>query len=184
MIYKNVFPHVNLIPSHLDLFTVDLDLAGATARERKLDKALKPILNDYDIIICDCPPSLTLPTQNALAVSTHYVVPVSLDFLSALGIGILLGRIETLSDDLDQPLQNAGIAISRVGRTAQHRKTTEASIRAKYKELVFTQTIKDRVAVSQAAESRQTIFNSTDNVAIGEFNTLFDQLSTRIGLPE
>jgi chromosome partitioning protein len=71
---KSVFPNVDLIPSHLDLFTVDLDLAGATARERKLEKALKPILNDYEVIICDCPPNLTLPTQNALAVSTHYIV--------------------------------------------------------------------------------------------------------------
>jgi chromosome partitioning protein len=181
---KNVFPNVDLIPSHLDLFTVDLDLASATARERKLEKALKPILNDYDVIICDCPPNLTLPTQNALAVSTHYIVPVSLDFLSTLGIGILLGRIRTLSDDLDQPLINAGIAISRVGRPAQHRETTEASIREIYGELVFSQTIKDRVAISKAAEARTPIFDTTNNEAIAEFNALFDELSTRIGLPE
>lgn len=184
VLYKKVFTNVDLIPSHLDLFTVDLDLAGATARERKLTKALKQIENDYDIIICDCPPNLTLPTQNALAMSTHYVVPVSLDFLSTLGIGILLGRIEELSNDLDQPLINAGIVISRVGRPAQHRDTTEASIRVLYKELVLSQTIKDRSDISKAAEERRSIFETSNNDAINEFNALFDELYTRIGLPE
>src|SRR5205814_1774387 len=83
---KNVFPNVDLIPSHLDLFTIDLDLASAMAREKKLQKALKPIIDNYQVVVCDCPPNLTVPTQNALALSTHYVVPISPDFLSGLGI--------------------------------------------------------------------------------------------------
>jgi chromosome partitioning protein len=182
VIYKNIFPNIDLIPSHLDLFTVDLDLAGATARERKLSKALKSVEKNYDIIICDCPPNLTLPTQNALAFSTHYLVPVSLDFLSVLGIGILLGRIKELSDDLDQQISNAGIVISRVGRPAQHRETTESTIRTTYGNLVFDQTIKDRVAISEAAETRTSIFNSGNEAAIGEFNAVFDELAERIGL--
>jgi chromosome partitioning protein len=90
---KNVFLNVDLIPSHLDLFTIDLDLASAMAREKKLQKALKPIIDDYEIVVCDCPPNLTVPTQNALALSTHYVVPISPDFLSGLGIGLLLNRV-------------------------------------------------------------------------------------------
>jgi chromosome partitioning protein len=179
---KDVFTNVDLIPSHLDLFTVDLDLAGATARERKLAKALKPIENEYDIIICDCPPNLTLPTQNALAISTHYVVPVSLDFLSTLGIGILLSRVGELSNDLDQPFENAGIVISRVGRPAQHRAATEASIRAAFTNLVLVQTIKERSDVSEAAERRVPIFSTGNSTAIAEFNAVFDELADRIGL--
>lgn len=182
VLYRDVFNNVDLIPSHLDLFTVDLDLAHATARERKLSKALKLIENDYDIIICDCPPNLTLPTQNALALSTHYVVPVSLDFLSTLGIGILLGRIKELSEDLDQPFKNAGIIISRVGRKAEHRETTEATIREAYGGLVFPQMIKDRVDVSKAAEDRTSIFETNNDTAIAEFNAVFDELFARLGL--
>jgi chromosome partitioning protein len=182
VICKDVFLNVDLIPSHLDLFTVDLDLASATARERRLAKALKPIETAYDIIICDCPPNLTLPTQNALAISTHYVVPVSLDFLSTLGIGILLNRIKELSADLDQPMTNAGIILSRVGRPAEHRDATEASIRASFEELVFQQAIKERADVSKAAESRKSIFDSGNNPAIGEFNAVFDELADRIGV--
>jgi len=79
---KNVFRNVDLVPSHLDLITLDLDISSAIARESKLKKALKPIIKDYDIVVCDCPPNLTIATQNALACSSHYVVPVSPDFLS------------------------------------------------------------------------------------------------------
>ncbi len=182
VVYKNVFPHVDLLPSHVDLYTVDLDLGGSIARERKLEKALKSIEQDYDIIICDCPPNLTLPTQNALAISTHFVVPVSLDFLSALGIGILLGRVGELSNDLGRTIKNVGIVISRVGRPAQHRATTEATIRAQFGELVFPQTIKDRAKISEAAESQIPIFQTTDNYAIAEFNAVFGELTKRIGI--
>ena len=155
---------------------------SATARERKLAKALKSIDTNYKTIICDCPPNLTLPTQNALAISTHYVVPVSLDFLSTLGIGILLARIKELSADLDQPLINAGIVLSSVGRPAQHRDATEASIRASFGELVFKQAIKERSDVSQAAENHTSIFDTSNNTAIGEFNAVFDELAERTGL--
>src|SRR5262249_24304934 len=89
VIRKVVFPSVDLIPSHLDLFTIDLDMGSAAAREFRLRKAIKPVVDDYDVIVCDCPPNLTLPTQNALAISTHYVIPISPDFLSGLGIGLL-----------------------------------------------------------------------------------------------
>jgi len=65
IIRKEVWKNLDLIPSHIDLFTIDLELAGATARETKLRKALAPIMNEYDMIVCDCPPNLTIPTQNA-----------------------------------------------------------------------------------------------------------------------
>jgi chromosome partitioning protein len=182
VIYKGVFQNVDLLPSHVDLYTVDLDLGGSIARERKLEKALKPIEDNYDVIICDCPPNLTLPTQNAIAISTHFVVPVSLDFLSALGIGILLGRVDELSNDLGRDINNVGVIISRVGRPAQHRATTEASIRAQFGGLVFSPTIKDRAKVSEAAEARIPIFQTTDNFAIGEFNAVFSELSRRMGI--
>ena len=93
VLIRKVFPNVNLLPSHLDLITIDLDLSSAVARELKLRRALKPVIDKYAIIVCDCPPNLTIPTQNALACSTHYVVPVSPDFLSGIGVRGLRSRI-------------------------------------------------------------------------------------------
>lgn len=180
-VIKGVFPGVDLIPSHLDLFTVDLDLAGKTAREFQLRKTLKDVLDDYDLVICDCPPNLTLPTQNALAISTHYVVPVSLDYLSVLGIGLLINRIDDISGDLDISLNSAGILISRVGRPARHREETEASVREKFGDGVLQGKLTDRAAVSKAMETCTSVFGSGDQNAIAEFNYVFSELDQRLG---
>jgi chromosome partitioning protein len=121
VVRKGVFKNLDLIPSHVELFTIDLDLASATARESKIKKAITPVLDNYDMIVCDCPPNLTIPTQNALAVCTHYVVPISPDFLSALGVGLLLRQVGKFCDDMQVNPKLAGMVLSRIGRRALHR---------------------------------------------------------------
>lgn len=182
VIVKDVFKNVDLIPSHIDLFTVDLDLAGARFRETRLKTALRDLINNYEVIVCDCPPNLTLPTQNALAISTHYVVPVSLDFLSAIGISLLLKRVEEFGEDLDHELIKAGIVISRVGRPAIHRAETEATLRQQFVGAVIERVIHERVSVSESAQAHRPIFESGDNDAIAEFNAVFNELKIRIGV--
>ena len=182
VVRKDAFPNVDLIPSHLDLFTVDLDLAGKTSRERLLYRSIKNHTDDYDIIICDCPPNLTLPTQNALALSTHFVVPVSLDYLSVLGIGLLLSRVNRICEDLDKNIENAGIVISRVGRTSRHRQETEATVRSQFGSTVLSGKIADRTAISKAMEDRKPIHQISDESAKAEFAYLFDELDDRLDL--
>lgn len=181
VIIHDAWTNVDLIPSHLDLFTVDLDLAGITAREFQLRRSLKDHLGNYDIVICDCPPNLTLPTQNALAISTNYVVPVSLDYLSVLGIGLLLSRISSLSEDLDVELTNSGIIISRVGRPAKHRAETESVVRGEFGSDVLAGKITDRVSISAAMEKAQSVYANNDQAAIAEFNYIFSELDQNVG---
>lgn len=182
VIRKDVFKNVDLIPSHMDLFTVDLDLASATARERKLSKALQPVKDDYDIIICDCPPNLTIPTQNALAISTHYVVPISPDFLSAIGVALLIKRVKELCDDLEHEIEHAGIVISRVGRPALHRAQTVNALRQTFGKTVLDHVINERVKVSEAAAAHVPIFDIGDDVAASEFRNVSQELLMRLGV--
>jgi chromosome partitioning protein len=182
VIFPNVFKNVDLVPSHLDLFTVDLDMASATARETRLKKALQEVDKTYDVIVCDCPPNLTIPTQNALAASSHFVVPISADFLSSLGVGILLSRITQLSDDLDHTLNLAGIVISRVGRPAYHRDEIVAALKTEFGEQVLSTSISERVKVAEAAAKHLSIFDMGDNDAIAEFNSVCGKLFKRVGI--
>jgi chromosome partitioning protein len=179
---KDVFQNVDLVPSHLDLFTIDLDMAGATARETRLRKALAHVDNDYDVIICDCPPNLTIPTQNALAASSFFVVPISADFLSALGVGILLSRVKKLGDDLDQNLKLGGIVISRVGRPAFHRDEIVSQLRNTFGNDVLNSALTERVRVAEAAAKQQSVFDAGDTAAIAEFNAVYADIAKRIGI--
>jgi chromosome partitioning protein len=179
---KDVFKNVDLIPSHLDLFTIDLDMAGATARETRLKKALQDVDGKYDLIICDCPPNLTIPTQNALAASSHFVVPISADFLSSLGVGILLSRIKQLGSDLDQDLKLAGIVISRVGRPAYHRDEIVGALRVQFPDDVLKKTLSERVKVAEAAAKKKSVFDMNDPAAVSEFEAVYKDIGKRIGI--
>jgi len=182
IIKKDVFDGVDLLPSHLDLFTIDLDLASAVARETILKRSLKPILEDYDLIVCDCPPNLAIPTQNALAVSSFFVVPVSVDYLSSIGVALLLKRVKIFSQELEHNLTLAGIVISRVGRPAVHREETVAALRETFKKSVLKTEIKERVAVSESVARQNTIYSSSDEAASEEFTAMSVELLERMGI--
>jgi chromosome partitioning protein len=181
VLVKNVFKKVDLIPSHLDLFTIDLDLGGVTARETLLKRAVKDIIAKYDVVICDCPPNLTIPTQNALALSTHYVVPVSPDYLSSLGIALLLSRVNKFSLELECPIDHAGIIMSRIGRPSYFRLQTIESLRQTFADAVFTSEIKERAAVAESAAKQLSIFDMNDRDASREFASFGAELMTRLG---
>jgi chromosome partitioning protein len=181
-IIKDVFKGVDLIPSHLDLFTIDLDIGSKVAREKLLKKALKDVMGDYDLIVCDCPPNLTLPTQNALAVSTHFVVPVSQDFLSSLGIALLLRRVASFADDLEVPIVNAGIVLSRVGRQSQFKQQTTASLREAFPDYMLNTEIGERSVVTEATAKNKSVFEMGNSEAKREFTSFSRELLKNIGL--
>lgn len=182
VIYQNAFPNVDLIPSHLDLFTIDLDIASAPARERKLQRALKSVLDNYEIIVCDCPPNLTLPTQNALALSTHFLVPISPDYLSGIGVGLLLNRVKQLAEELDHTIELAGIVVSRVGRPAFFRSQTVSALRKTFDNRVLNAEIKERTAVAEAAAKHKPIYDMGDTSASEEFRCMSKEVLDRIGI--
>jgi chromosome partitioning protein len=181
IIRKNVWKNLDLIPSNVELFTIDLELAGATARETKLRKALAPVISNYSMIVCDCPPNLTIPTQNALAICTHYVVPISPDFLSALGVGLLLRQVNKFCADMQVEPKLAGMVLSRVGRPAFHRLMTANSLREQFGDDVLDTELHERVAVSEAVEQNISIYRRDPNgPAAQEFSAMSEELLQRL----
>lgn len=174
----------DMIPSHLDLFTIDFDLASVPLKELKLKKAVADVLEKYDYIILDCPPNLTIPTQNALAFSTHYVIPTASDFLSALGIGLLINRVNTLGEALDNKPELVGIVVSRAGsRNSGVRDDIEVSLRKNttFGKDVMNGRIKDRQGVISCTQERRPVFDSGDQEIVNEFTLICDQLIAKIG---
>ena len=106
----------------------------------------------------DCPPNLTIPTQNALALSSYYVVPVSPDYLSSIGIALLVTRVKRFCLELEHNLEHAGIVISRVGRRSGYRERTKGSLRGEFGDAVFENDLTERSAVSESAEQQKSVF--------------------------
>jgi chromosome partitioning protein len=136
-------PTLDLLPSHLKLTFLDLDLAARPGRERIFGRKLEKVLPDYDFIICDCPPNLQTATQNALYASDHYLVPMQPDFLSSIGLGLLQDRLSYLRKELEFRISCLGVIFSRVRRhVAFHQETMRRLPRTpEFRRLHFFRTV-------------------------------------------
>ena len=114
-IMKNLYDCLDLLPSHLDLLSVDLELAakwGAQSSEAKMviKDRLMPVINEreYDFVVIDCPPNMNLVTQNALLLSDSYVVVCLPEYLSVRGIGLIETQIENMMNQINNNLTRFG----------------------------------------------------------------------------
>lgn len=156
---------------------------GIAGREFVLGNAVDEIKDRYDIIVCDCPPNLTIPTQNAIAMSNYYAVPVSPDFLSGIGIALLMKRVEKFCSDLRQPqVKCAGIVLSRVGRNSDFRSQSKKSLREEFKELVLHNELTERSTVAESAAKQKPVFKMGNLEAIKEFRGVCQEICNNIGL--
>ena len=88
--------NLDLIPSHIELTFLDIDLSSEPGRENILSRQIEKLTTNYDFVLIDCPPNLTIAPQNALVVSDHIIVPVSPEFYAAIGLPLLINRVNQL----------------------------------------------------------------------------------------
>jgi len=108
-------PGFELLPSHLALVQIDIQLAAkATVGESVFSsqaiirQALQQVQDQYDYVIFDCPPNFNLVTQNGLFASDGYVIPAIPDYLSTLGINLIQGEVNRFSDRIRNALAMFG----------------------------------------------------------------------------
>jgi chromosome partitioning protein len=108
-------PGFELLPSHLGLVQIDIQLASkATVSESVFSsqaiirQALQRVQDQYDYVIFDCPPNFNLVTQNGLFASDAYVIPAIPDYLSTLGINLIQGEVSRFSDRIRNALAMFG----------------------------------------------------------------------------
>jgi chromosome partitioning protein len=104
--------HVFIAPSGPDLVGAEIELAGAENREGRLRELLKPIRDDYGVILIDTPPSLGLLTVNALAAADSVLIPMQCEYYALEGLSALLGTIEKIRKMLNPKLRIEGVVLT------------------------------------------------------------------------
>ena len=104
-----VRPNLDLVVSNETLAAAELFLAGKQNRDRVLRERLASAFDDYDVILLDCSPSLSLMNQNALVVADGIVVPVACDFLSLVGVRQVIKTVKNVNQLLHHPVQIHGV---------------------------------------------------------------------------
>jgi chromosome partitioning protein len=105
----SVRPNLDVIVSNETLAAAELYLAGRQNRDRILRERLASTFNDYDVVMLDCSPSLSLLNQNALVVADGIIVPVACDFLSLVGVRQVIKTVKNVNSLLHHPVQIYGV---------------------------------------------------------------------------
>jgi chromosome partitioning protein len=101
VIYNTDYPNLWLLPSDVALSTTEVELSSRVGKEYLLQKALKPVDDQYDFILIDCPPFLGILTINALIASTDVLVTSIMSYLSLEGVSDLIDLIEVINESLN-----------------------------------------------------------------------------------
>jgi chromosome partitioning protein len=151
---------LDLVPSTTDLAGAEVEIARLMARERLLERGLKPILNHYDYILIDEPPSLGLLTINGLTAATHGVlVPVQCEYLALEGLSLLVQTIQQVHDVLNDRLYIAGVLLTMYdGRTNIGQQVVQ-EIRQFFPGVAFHTIIPRNVRLSEAPSYGKTILS-------------------------
>ncbi len=130
-IVRSIAPALDLLPASIELAGAEMELQHTGRREYVLSEVLGVVRGRYDILLIDCPPSLSLLTVNALTAADEALIPVVPDYLASRGLGLLLTSIaHTRKIKLNPRLRVAGVILTMVDHRLVHGRETAAGIRA------------------------------------------------------
>jgi len=99
----------DLVPANRDLAGAEVELVELPSRETRLKSALERVAADYDYILIDCPPSLSLLTVNALTAAQRVLIPMQCEYYALEGLSDLVGTIKRVRSNLNPGLEIAGL---------------------------------------------------------------------------
>jgi len=161
---RNLF----LVPAIIDLAGAEIELVPLMSRELRLRKALEPLLEDFDLVLIDCPPSLGLLTINGLAAATEVLVPIQCEYYALEGLDQLLRNVQLVRNALNPNLSLSAIVLTMFdGRTRLAEQVAD-DVRAHFDDLVCRTVIPRAVRLSEAPSYGQpiTIFDPSSRGAI------------------
>lgn len=143
-------PNLTLAPCTISLTGAEIELVGVLSRETRLKQALSPIVNDYDYIFVDTPPSLGLLTLNALVASNSIVIPIQCEFYALEGISQLFNTINLVKDGLNEDLEIEGVLLTMADFRTNLTNEVINEIKNYFKDKVYNSIIPRNVKLSEA----------------------------------
>jgi chromosome partitioning protein len=148
---------MDLLPSNIDLSAAEVQLVHEVAREQTLQRVLGPAVDDYDVILIDCQPSLGLLTINALTAADGVIVPLECEYFALRGVALLKTTIDKVQERLNPKLTIDGVLGTMYdGRTLHGREVMERLVQA-WGDTVFHTVIRRTVKFSDSTVAGEPI---------------------------
>jgi chromosome partitioning protein len=148
---------LDVLPANIDLSAAEVQLVGEVAREQILARVLRPIVDDYDVVLIDCQPSLGLLTVNALTAAHGVIIPLECEFFAMRGVALLVETIEKICDRLNPRLQVDGILATMYDGRTLHSREVVASVVEHFGDQVFHTVISRTVKFPDASLAAEPI---------------------------
>jgi chromosome partitioning protein len=175
--------HGEIIPANLGLAEAELMLGGKIGRELTLERALRELRTDYDLILIDCPPALGLLTVNALVASDYALLSAEAQYFALRGVEQALEVIELARENLNPNLSWLGVVLNIADMRTTHSREAFESLREHFGEKLIETTIRASIAYAQTAERAISILDYRPDLA-SDYLSVADELLHRLDLEQ
>jgi len=158
-IVKTDTPNLDIIPAHIDLVAIEIELVDKEERENMLKKALEEIKDDYDFILIDCAPSLGLLTLNALTAADAVIIPIQCEYFALEGLGKLLNTIKSVQKIHNAELDIEGLLLTMYDSRLRLSNQVVEEVQKHFNDMVFQTIIQRNVRLGEAPSYGESIIN-------------------------
>ena len=165
-------PNVDLIPAHIDLVAIEIELVDKEEREYMMKNALRNLKKKYDYILIDCAPSLGLITLNALTASDSVIIPIQCEYFALEGLGKLLNTIKSVQKIHNQNLDIEGLLLTMFDSRLRLSNQVVEEVRKHFNDMVFDTIILRNTKLGEAPSYGESIieYDATSKGAINYIN--------------
>lgn len=152
-------PNVSLVPAHIDLVAIEIELIEKKNREFMLAEVIRPLKDQYDYIIIDCAPSLGLLTLNALTAADSVIIPIQCEYYALEGLGKLLNTVKSVQKLYNKDLDIEGMLLTMFDSRLRLSNQVVEEVRKHFADMVFETIIQRNVKLSEAPSFGESIIS-------------------------
>ena len=152
-------PNLDIIPAHIDLVAIEIELVDKDKREYMMQEAIGHLRDQYDYILIDCAPSLGLLTLNALTASDSVIIPIQCEYFALEGLGKLLNTIKSVQKIHNESLDIEGLLLTMYDSRLRLSNQVVEEVQKHFSEMVFKTVIQRNVRLSEAPSYGESIIN-------------------------
>lgn len=152
-------PNVDIIPAHIDLVAIEIELVDKDERESMLKQAILHLKAEYDYILIDCAPSLGLLTLNALTAADSVLIPIQCEYFALEGLGKLLNTIKSVQKIHNRELDIEGLLLTMYDSRLRLSNQVVEEVKKHFNDMVFKTIIQRNVRLGEAPSYGESIIN-------------------------
>jgi len=150
-------PNVDLVPAHIDLVAIEIELVDKDNREYMMKNALKNLGDKYDFVLIDCAPSLGLLTLNALTAADSVMIPIQCEYFALEGLGKLLNTVKSVQKIHNNDLDIEGMLLTMYDSRLRLSNQVVEEVKKHFADMVFDTIIQRNVRLSEAPSYGESI---------------------------